>query len=286
MGVVDVYLIACYVPEGYAETPNDCDDTNELLTPFDTDSDGYSSCQGDCVDNIQLGSSIYLGAPELCDGLDNDCDELVDDNDDDIDEESATLVYPDEDNDTFGNSDLPTFFCNVPNGYVEIGGDCLDDVANGPFVYPDATEVCDGFDNNCNEEIDEDAGGKEDTGNIEGKINESKMEDGDNEKEDVVEKEEEEEGKEAEDAVEKEEEEKGKKGDENGKDDEEEAKVGDAANVEKDKDGGNASEEKKEEGEGRGGSGTAPQSQTSVQKNGCSSVRFFWGGLKYSSIAL
>ena len=58
-----------------------------------------------------------------------------------------------------------------------------------------------------NEETGEDAGGKEDTGNIEEKINESKMEDGDNEKEDVAEKEEEEEGKEAEDAVEKEEEE-------------------------------------------------------------------------------
>jgi hypothetical protein len=155
-GFTDVYLIACYVPEGYAENPNDCDDTNEFLTPFDTDGDGYSSCQGDCVDNIQLGSSIYLGAPELCDGFDNDCDELVDDNDDDIDEDSATLVYPDEDNDTFGNSDLPTFFCNIPSGYVEIGGDCLDDVANGPFVYPNATEFCDGFDNNCNEEVDED----------------------------------------------------------------------------------------------------------------------------------
>ena len=118
-----------------------------------------------------------------------------------------------------------------------------------------------------NEEIGEDAGGKEDTGNIEGKINESKMEDGDNEKEDVVEKEEEEEGKEAEDAVEKEEEEKGKKGDENGKDDEEEAKVGDAANVEKDKDGGNASEEKKEEGAGKVEDGAVIEGQEDTKKD-------------------
>ena len=127
-----------------------------FLTPFDTDNDGYSSCEGDCVDNIQLGTTIYPDAPELCDGFDNDCDDLIDDNDDEVDEYSATLVYPDEDNDTFGNSDFPTFFCNVPVGYVEQGGDCLDDITNGALVYPNAPELCDGFDNDCNELIDED----------------------------------------------------------------------------------------------------------------------------------
>ena len=99
-GVVDHYIIACFTPEGYAENPNDCDDTNIILNPFDTDNDGYSSCDGDCLDNIQVGSSIYPDAPELCDGFDNDCDSLIDD-DDDVDEDSATLAYPDEDDDGF-----------------------------------------------------------------------------------------------------------------------------------------------------------------------------------------
>ena len=52
-----------------------------------------------------------------------------------------------------GNSDFPTFFCNVPIGYVEQGGDCLDDITNGIQVYPNAPELCDGFDNDCNEEV-------------------------------------------------------------------------------------------------------------------------------------
>ena len=154
-GVIEYYTIACFTPNGYASNPYDCNDTSIILNPFDIDNDGYSPCNGDCLDNIQIGASIYPDAPELCDGFDNDCDELIDDNDD-VDEDSATLVYPDEDDDGFGNSDLPHFFCNVPNGYVTQGDDCFDDPINGSAIYPDAPELCDGFDNNCNEDIDED----------------------------------------------------------------------------------------------------------------------------------
>jgi len=42
----------------------------------DGDGDSYSPCTGDCDD---ASAVTYPGAPELCDGLDNDCNLLVDD---------------------------------------------------------------------------------------------------------------------------------------------------------------------------------------------------------------
>jgi hypothetical protein len=48
----------------------------------DNDGDGFSECEGDCNDDL---ASIFPGAPELCDGLDNDCSSVPDDLDADGD---------------------------------------------------------------------------------------------------------------------------------------------------------------------------------------------------------
>jgi len=42
----------------------------------DHDGDGWSSAEGDCDDN---DASVHPGATEICDGIDNDCNDLIDD---------------------------------------------------------------------------------------------------------------------------------------------------------------------------------------------------------------
>ncbi len=47
-----------------------------VCTSADADGDGFSGCAGDCNDSI---ATTHPGAPETCDGLDNDCDGSIDD---------------------------------------------------------------------------------------------------------------------------------------------------------------------------------------------------------------
>jgi subtilisin-like proprotein convertase family protein len=97
----------------------------------------------DCDDAEELA---YFGATEVCDGVDNNCDGV-------IDEGVTTTSYADADLDGFGDPDWPAYTCGVPEGYVENSTDCDD---SNDLVNPDATETCDGLDNNCDGQIDED----------------------------------------------------------------------------------------------------------------------------------
>ena len=61
--------------------------------------------------------------------------------------------YKDMDSDNYGDPDSSIYSCvGPPPGYVAAGGDCND---NDNSVHPNAPEVCDGVDNNCNGQIDE-----------------------------------------------------------------------------------------------------------------------------------
>ncbi len=57
--------------------PPDGDDTGPALSAADDDNDGFSSCTGDCDDDER---GDHPGAPETCDGVDNDCNGDIDDN--------------------------------------------------------------------------------------------------------------------------------------------------------------------------------------------------------------
>ncbi|QSQ17443.1 MopE-related protein [Myxococcus landrumensis] len=93
-------------------------------------------------------ASIYLGAPEICDLKDNNCDGAVDDN-----QTYWPSWYPDADGDSYGQSDATAVkACTAPPGHVANKTDC-DDNASG--THPGASEVCDLRDNNCNGTVDE-----------------------------------------------------------------------------------------------------------------------------------
>ncbi|MBL8617059.1 MAG: FG-GAP repeat protein [Deltaproteobacteria bacterium] len=157
---------------------NDCDalldvddpdlDPDAYATYYsDVDLDGYgdpatavASCDpivggvlldGDC-DDADL--AVNPGAAEVCDGLDNDCDALVDDLDDTLDVATATDWFADADGDTFGDALTLTRACAAPDGVAQVlnPDDCDDTLAG---VNPAASEVCDAADNDCDGDIDD-----------------------------------------------------------------------------------------------------------------------------------
>ena len=127
----------------------------------DTDGDGYGdrsvstracdapvgsvAVSGDCADT---DAARNPGAAEVCDGVDQDCDGVVDDNATD-----ASTWYGDDDGDGYGDPDAPELACTQPADAVVNAEDCDD--GNGA-VSPDGVEVCDPAD------VDEDCDGSAD----------------------------------------------------------------------------------------------------------------------------
>lgn len=69
-----------------------------------------------------------------------------------VTEGCTTPYFADADGDGAGDPNNAGFGCEVPEGFVEVAGDCDDDDENN---YPDNEEVCDEADNNCDGEADE-----------------------------------------------------------------------------------------------------------------------------------
>ena len=155
---------------------NDC--RNGSPEAYDVDSDGFTSCGGDCDDDEDRA---YPGGIEAPDGIDNDCDGVIDDGtaqvDDDEDgfcdhpaacsdgslpgdcNDGDPQVNPGAeenpvdgiDNDCDGVVDGGSTDRDA-DGYSEDGGDCDD---TEPNTYPLAMELPDGLDNDCDDIRDE-----------------------------------------------------------------------------------------------------------------------------------
>ena len=131
-------LCACQEDSKPDDTGTEPEDTG----PFDQDEDGWTGAAGDCDDT---DPTIYPEAAEVCDWIDQDCDGEIDDG-------LMVTWYADADADTYGDAATTTEACAAPDGFVADATDC-DDTQAG--VHPGAEEVCDGVDQNCDEQIDE-----------------------------------------------------------------------------------------------------------------------------------
>jgi hypothetical protein len=160
-GNSSVTYTGCIPPANYVLNNTDCNDNSSATVGpttyyIDVDNDGYGSATDtglvsctnpgagyvttntDCDD---AENTVFPGAPEICDGLDNDCVNGIDD--------GLTFIpyFEDLDGDNFGTS-TSVLLCEVPlSGYSLVDGDCNDSNIN---IHPGATEIMDnGIDENC-----------------------------------------------------------------------------------------------------------------------------------------
>ena len=188
-GVATSTQVSCTAPSGYSDSDGDCNDGDPAVHPgapelcdgvdrncdgtagtttwyLDTDGDGYgdagstvtacaspqgySSNSTDCDDAVP---STNPGSFEVCDGVDNNCDTLVDDGS----ALNSVTWFEDADGDSFGTSSSQVSACAQPSGFADNAGDCNDIVGAGETINPNASEICDGIDNDCDGAIDDSA---------------------------------------------------------------------------------------------------------------------------------
>ena len=155
---------ACDSPVDYVSNDLDCDDSDPRFHPGATESDctdpndyncdgsvGYEDADADgspaCEDCDDANPDLNESSDEICDGLDNNCDGQVDEDE----ATDASVWYLDADDDGYGSSYLTVISCDQPFGFVDNDDDCND---LSPAAFPGGTEICDGVDNDCDGTVD------------------------------------------------------------------------------------------------------------------------------------
>mgnify|MGYP000222783521 CR=1 FL=1 len=107
------------------------------------DTIGFANNNLDCNDSL---FSINPSVKEGCNYIDDNCNGLID--------EGFTYLhtYEDFDGDEFGNENIDSISCLIPEGFVLDNTDCDDTI---PEIYPGAIEVLNGFDDDCDQIADE-----------------------------------------------------------------------------------------------------------------------------------
>ena len=179
-------LASCSVPVGYVLNATDCNDTNANINPsaaevcntFDDDCDGlvnegvsfvtyFADLDGDGFGNPNNSQSacspvigfvtnsadcndanalVKPGALELCNLIDDNCNGQVNEG------LVFTNYYIDSDLDGYGAGAAINSCTPVLGNYVANNLDCNNSNAN---IRPNATELCNGIDDNCNNLIDD-----------------------------------------------------------------------------------------------------------------------------------
>jgi len=169
----------------YDGIDQDCDGASD----FDADGDGVdcdreqdAACteavgSGDCDDSEPATSP---DEEEICDGIDNDCDELIDDEDPliSLSHPDTLTWYQDGDGDGYGTAlGDPVYACLAPPGTSAAAGDCDDSAA---AINPCALELCDtSEDEDCDKSVDESVCAESDTGDTGGAVSDGLVWDAD-----------------------------------------------------------------------------------------------------------
>lgn len=183
-------LAACDQPAGTsaATDPQDCDDADEQVFPgaaedcgpVDRDCDGdpsagavdpetfYADVDGDGFGDVEspgyacepgaglvdddndcddLDPDVHPDAEELCNEVDDDCDDNVD-----FGAVDRGTYFLDTNSDGYGVDTSTVLACSLPSGYAATAGDCNDSAL---ATNPGAAETCGGADENCDGSVDE-----------------------------------------------------------------------------------------------------------------------------------
>ncbi len=119
------------------------------ICTIDELTDHLSITPTDCDDS---DAAVHPDATEVCNGIDDDCDNDIDDDDANIDDPSRGTWYTDGDRDGYGDPSTPQVACDQPRATVADRSDCDD---TNSAIHPGASEVCNTIDDDCDGATDD-----------------------------------------------------------------------------------------------------------------------------------